>query len=324
MLRLILRWVLCGLAGLLALVVLLALGYALYAHLAWRDLPVETLEARYGGSDLAMAEIDGVPIRYRVQGEGTPLVLIHSHYLDMGMWDAWTRVLGGRYRLLRYDLAGHGLTGPDPSGVYTVERDVGLLTGLLDHLGIDRAVVVGSSLGGNIAFTFAARHPERVLALDLINSGGLKRQNSRSGREIPGWADHVMPLIPPAALHHFLRWMVADDAVLEHRELDRFVDFWRRRGNRLAELQRLRQYDTGNPDPVLAAITVPTLIQWGEDNPQLPVALADVFEQKLTAAPRITRKVYPGAGHVLPLERPEASATDLLQFLSDALPEPKP
>lgn len=313
LLRALLKWLLRGLAALLIAIV----GYVAYAHWAWRDIPVAALEARYGSPALGTAVVAGLPIRYELLGDaGKPvLVLIHSHYLDMGMWDGWRAALAPHYRLLRFDLAGHGLTGPDASGRYSVARDVQLLDGLLQQLGIADVALVGSSLGGNIAFTFAARQPQRVKALVLVNSGGLKRANSRRSGQIPAWADQLMPLIPPFALNRFLRWMAAGNVPLANALTPRFVDSWRREGNRPAELARLRQFETGEPAPVLAAITAPTLILWGEANPQLPVALAGQFASLLTAAKSVQSKTYAGAGHLLPVERPAETAAAVRTFL---------
>ncbi len=311
--RSVLRWLLRILLALVALV----LGYIAYASWAWRDIPVAELEQRYGDVHLQVAELDGVPVRYRLEGpaQAPVLVLIHSHFFDMGIWDGWMLTLTQHYRVLRYDLSGHGLTGPDPTGDYRVQRDVDLLRGLLAKLQIDTHAVVGSSLGGNIAFTLAAQRPQNVNALVLINSGGLKRQSRGSGRGIPAWADQVFPLVPPLALERFLEWMIVDDRVIDAALKTRFVDMWRRDGNRAAELARLRQFESGNPDPLLAQITAPTLILWGEDNPQLPVALASEFQRKLSAAATVEVRTYVGAGHVLPLERPTASAADTVRFL---------
>lgn len=311
----ILRWggrLLLALAGAVVL-------YAAWAAWAWRDLPAAELDARYGGAQVAAASVDGVSIRYRLDGpvdRSRPVVvLIHSHYLDMGMWDAWLAELAPSFTVLRYDLTGHGLTGPDPAGVYSVDRDVALLSGLLQHLGIGPVALVGSSLGGNIAFTFAARQPERVRALVLVNSGGLKRAQHRSGKDLPRFAGPLLRLVPPAALRRFLRWMAGDDTVVTAALEQRFTDLWRRAGNREAEFERLRQFDAGEPEPLLAAITAPVLVLWGEANPQLPVELAAQFEQKLVSSPRVVRKTYPGAGHLLPLERPRESAADARAFL---------
>lgn len=305
----------------LGLVALALLGmlvlYVVFALIAWRDIPVTELEQRYGGPTLRIAQVDGVPIRYRLQGVGPTVVLIHNHFMDMGIWDAWAEELAARHQVLRYDLSGHGLTGPDPSGIYQVSRDAELLEGLMAQLGIEQAALVGSSLGGNIAFSYAASRPEQVSALVLINSGGLKRAGSHSEREMPGWADAVFPLVPPAAFRRFLHWFIVDDQVITPALEQRFIDGFRRAGNRDAELARLRQYDKGEPDAVLAQVLAPTLILWGHDNPQLPVDMSHEFSAKLVNAGRVIRKTYPGAGHVLPLERP-AAVVDVMRFLETA------
>jgi pimeloyl-ACP methyl ester carboxylesterase len=257
LLRGLLKWLL---RLVLALVVGVAL-YVAYARWAWRDIPLSVMEQKYGAGTQT-AVVDGVPVRYQRAGSGPALVLIHSHYMDMAMWDAWLPLLTQHFTVLRYDLTSHGLTGPDPTGEYTVQRDVTLLDGLLQQLQIGDVALVGSSLGGNIAFTFAAQQPQRVRALVLINSGGLKRSDKpgRSGKNIPAWANHVLPLVPPAALHKFLKWMIVDDALVTEAMQTRFVDDWRREGNRVAELARLRQFETGEPEPLLARITAPTLV----------------------------------------------------------------
>ncbi len=324
--KMLLRGLMRAVAGLLLLLALLLGGYVAYASYAWRDVPVADLEQRYGGDELQQARIDGVSIRYRLHRadvvQAPVLVLIHSHFFDMGMWDAWVAQLRGAFTILRYDLSGHGLTGPDPSGRYTVARDVRLLTGLLDHLRIDNALLVGSSLGGNIAFTLAAEQPERVAGLVLINSGGLKRRDAQQRGEIPGWADHIFPLVPPAALHRFVRWMVADDSVVTEDLLDRFVLMGRRQGNRSAELSRLRQFHTGDPAPLLQTITAPTLILWGGDNPQLAPELAPRFVSLLGAADSVQTHIYPGVGHLLPVEAPQRSAQHTAAFAQAVFASP--
>ena len=76
-------------------------------------------------------DVDGVPLRYRVEGSGPALLLIHSLYFDMGMWDGWAPKLADRFRVIRFDMTGHGLTGPEPNGDYSMARDLALIRGLL-------------------------------------------------------------------------------------------------------------------------------------------------------------------------------------------------
>ncbi len=323
---LLLRWLLRSMQA-MAVVVIVYVGYA---SLAYRDIPAGALEQRYGGAELRTAEVEGASIRYRLEGSRDPqapmLVLIHPRFLDMGVWDRWIPVFAQQYRVLRYDLTGHGLTGPDPRGNYQATRDVALLAGLLKKLQISKVSLVGSGLGGKIAFTYAAIHPQQVQALVLINSDGLRdadEADQSNVRSVPAWADPLLPLVtllPPLALHGFLDWMAADDENVTRALKARFVDLWRREGNRQAGIDRLRQFESGDPDLLLATITAPTLILWGEQNPQLPVALATEFERKLKAARIVHRKVYPGAGHLLPIERPAESAADTLNFLLEQSP----
>jgi 3-oxoadipate enol-lactonase len=97
------------------------------------------------------------------------LVLIHSLALDRSVWDGVVTQLNDEAEILTFDCRGHGKS-PRTPGPYTTELFARDLAELLDHLGWDRAVVAGCSMGGNVAQTFAAQHSERVSALGLIDT----------------------------------------------------------------------------------------------------------------------------------------------------------
>ena len=99
----------------LALLLLLTIALLWWTN---RDIPAGELEQRYGGTDLHKVMVDGVNIAYKVQGQGPALVLIHSHFYTMRLWQPWVDELAGDFTVIRYDLTSHGLTGPDPSGDY--------------------------------------------------------------------------------------------------------------------------------------------------------------------------------------------------------------
>jgi pimeloyl-ACP methyl ester carboxylesterase len=300
---------------LFALCAALAL-WVLWSLVAYRDIPVAVLEERYGAPSLSIAQVDGVPLRYRVEGQGPALLLIHSHYFTMRIWDDWIDTLAPHFTVIRFDMTSHGFTGPEPNGNYSMERDLLLINGLLEKLDVDRFSVVGSSLGGNMAFHLAARQPQRIEKLVLINSGGLPREGARgTGGTIPAWVDYVSYLVPTTVFKSFLQWVISDDTLVTNSMAAEFHDMLRREGNRFAEFDRLRGFDVGEPLPLLASITAPTLIMWGKDNPQLPLQQAERFEQLLTAAESVQRRDYPGVGHVLPIEIPAQGSADLLQFL---------
>lgn len=111
--------------------------------------------------------VSGATIHYEVAGEGDPVVLIHGGYGDRRMWDEQIGPLSRLFKVVRYDHRGFGRSSR-PHGVYSPASD---LTALLDHLGIERAHLVGNSMGGTFAIDFALMHPERVRSLTLINAG---------------------------------------------------------------------------------------------------------------------------------------------------------
>ena len=306
------RFLLWPLAVVLALIAL----YLLWAAWAYRDIPVELLEQKYGGAALRKLDAGGVALRYKLDGRGPAVVLIHSNFYDMGMWDGWAQALQGQYRVLRYDLTSHGLTGPHPANDYSMQEDLRLLEALMDALEIRQAHIVGSSLGGNIAFHFAARHPQRTLSLTLVNSGGLKAEAARGrGGGIPSWAYWILRLLPSAACRSFVDWMIVSETADIRAVSERFHAMLRRAGNRRAELERMRQFRYRDNRPLLAGITAPVLLLWGADNPHLPATQTDEFASLLTSSVNVVAHKYPRSGHVLPLERPQKTAADFRRFI---------
>lgn len=305
----------------LLITILLGIGlYTLWSLVAYRDIDTADLLKHYG-EGVQFAEIGGTTLAYRIDGDlqsGPPWVLVHSHYFDSLMWEDMLDELGTDAPVIRYDMTSHGLSGPDKKADYSMARDVDLLAGLLDQLAVNSALVVGSSLGGNIAFNFAAAYPERTRALVLINSGGMKRQQSsrRNASGIAPWFYRVFYFVPTAAYRAFIEWMVVDDAVATDALVQRFHRMFRHSGNRQAEMQRMASFDTGEPAPVLAKVTAPSLILWGKQNPQLPFELADEFVSLLGNAASVEKIVVDGAGHLLPVEKPAETAALLNQFRS--------
>ncbi len=310
----LLRWLSVTVATILGLIALLA------AFLWWdnRDLPVELLEQRYGGENLQRVTVSGVPLRYKVEGQGPPLLLLHSHFYTMRMWQPWVDELARDFTLIRYDLTSHGLTGPDPSGDYSRKRGIELALGLLDHLDIQKVSIAGSSTGGGLAWYLAGNVPERVSNLVLINAPGMPRvTNKYMEKELPTWGGYLLYLLPESLFRPFLEAPVVDKSLITDELIHEFHQMYRREGNRLAEYQRLLAWEKGDITPTLARITAPTLIMWGEDNPQLPVEHVKQYQRALSGAERVDTRIYPGVGHVIPLEIPVQSAREVRRFLQE-------
>ena len=113
------------------------------------------------------AEINGARLYYEAAGNGDPLVLLHAGIADCGMWDEVFAALAERFRVIRYDRRGYGRSLM-PVGDYAHIND---LAGLLDHLGIASAHLIGCSDGGRVTLEFALAHPARVRSLVLSGTG---------------------------------------------------------------------------------------------------------------------------------------------------------
>jgi pimeloyl-ACP methyl ester carboxylesterase len=312
--RRILRFVLI-LAAILAAIVLAAIAILYWTN---RDIPPAVLEQRYGGEDLRQLDVDGVRLAYKVEGQGPPLVLIHSHFYTMRQWQPWVDALADDFTIIRYDLTSHGLTGPDPSGDYSRARGAQLLDALLRHLGIERSSIAGSSTGGALAWYFAAHYPERVDKLVLNNAPGMPRvTNKYMERGMPDWAAYVFYLLPEGLFKPFLQAPVVDKSLVTDELVHEFHQMYRREGNRMAEFLRMQAWERGDISADLARITAPTLIMWGEQNPQLPVEHVQQYTDKLLNAASVDHHIYPDVGHVIPLEIPGQSAEDLRRFLEE-------
>ena len=112
-------------------------------------------------------DVEGGKLYYEAAGEGHPLVLIHDSVGNRTMWDGHFEELAKKYRVIRYDTRGYGKTTTEPVS-YSNRQD---LLDLLDHLGVDKAYLIGVSRGGQIAIDFTLEHPERVDALIPVAAG---------------------------------------------------------------------------------------------------------------------------------------------------------
>ncbi|MFQ5633711.1 MAG: alpha/beta fold hydrolase [Gammaproteobacteria bacterium] len=297
---------------------LLALAIAtLIALWVYRDIPAVQLEARYAGPASRFMNIDGARIHYRDEGEGPAVLLLHANFGNLIGWDPWVDALKDSYRVVRMDFTSHGLTGPDPTGDYTLERTLELTERFADAVGLGQFSIAGTSMGGTIAIHYARRHPDRIDKLILLNPGSLEgRERSRSGRtEVPD-AAYLLTYILPRALPEFmLRQGFGDDGKLTDELIDRWYDMWMREGQREAQLDRLSQYRAGDIEDIIRSLEPPTLLLWGEANTTADFAQADEFRELLQNVESLTFISYPGVGHMAVQEAGAETALDVRAFL---------
>lgn len=306
-----------GLATALLLIVVLATaGWLLMRR---PDIPYATLEARYGYADSRYMDLpSGVRVHYRDLGprDAPAVVLVHGFAASTHAWDGWVGALSKHYRVVAMDLPGHGLTRTGPDYRVRPESLETTIDGVMRGLGLRRFTLVGHSMGGEAAWTYALDHADRVQRLVLIDASGWPSPGLGGGMVFKFLANpigrrvlkeiEIRPLMTQA-----LRAAYLDPKLVTPALIDRYVDLARAPGHREIMLSQRPRRMAAAPD--LSAIRVPTLILFGREDRVIPSADGEKFRQ---AIPGATLILYPGVGH-LPMEQiPERSAADLTAWLA--------
>ena len=303
----------------LVLIALIVLGAGAFGYYVWNEaqgVAPETLEAKYMTPADRFVAVDGARVRVREEGpaDAEPVILLHGFTYSLETWDAWAAELSKDHRVIRYDLLGHGLTGPDPQKRYAPAERAAFLGEVMTALNVERAHVAGNSLGGLAAWRFAADNPERVETLILVSPGAYSAN---------GVADE--PASPPPAMEAYLRTapeagveasasiVFADAAKVSDARLALLRDMMRRRGNGAAYVESIEEFTLPDPTEDLARVTAPTLILWGEGDVVIPVEQGRRLVEDMPNAALIT---YPGVGHAAQEEAPEETIKDVKSFLS--------
>lgn len=307
----IVKWLGLGLAALLALVVVaaFAVGFRL-------DLPVETLKPRYANAASRFVAVDGLDVHYRDQGprDAPVLVLLHGSAASLHTWEGWAARLQDEIRVVSVDLPGHGLTGPWPDGGdYSAEGYVRFVERFAAALKLERFALAGNSMGGAIAWTFAATRPQLVEKLILIDAAGYPHDRAQRFfglLRLPGSGFLLRWFAPRVMVARTLRSLYGDPAKVDDALVDRYRDLARREGNRAVLQRRLQQFQ---PDiALLARLKMPVLVLWGGKDRLLPPADAFRFHNDIENA---QLKIYSEAGHMPMEELPEVTANDARKFL---------
>ena len=307
--RRVLGWI-----GLGLLVALLALLWWLWNP----DRPRAALEAQYAAPPSAFLEVAGLRLHIRDTGprDGQPVLLLHGFGSSLHTWEDWASLLERDRRVIRLDIPGFGLTGPDPTGDYSDTRSGAVIEALLDRLGIARTDLVGSSMGGRIAWRFAAERPERVRRLVLMAPDGFASPGLEYGRrpDIP----MLMRLFPYTLPRPLVRGGLApaygDAAVLTPEVLERYRDMLLAPGVRRAILDRSADHVLVPPEPLLRRITAPTLLLWGEADRMVPATNAADYARELRESRTV---ILPRLGHVPMEEDPAGSLAPVAAFLAE-------
>jgi pimeloyl-ACP methyl ester carboxylesterase len=274
------------------------------------------LETLYARAPSQFVDVLGLRLHVRDTGprDAPTLILLHGFGSSLHTWEPWALALEGRFRVVRLDLPGAGLTGADPSGDYSDERGVQILAVLMDRLGIRQATFIGHSMGGRLAWRFAADQPARVDKLVLLAPDGFASPGFEYGKapEVTLPVKAMQFILPKAMLRMSLEPAYADPARISPELIDRYYDMMLAPQVRPALIARMQQLVLQEPTPWLQRITAPTLLLWGQMDAMIPVANAQDYLRAIRGSRLV---VLPALGHLPHEEAPETSLPALRSFL---------
>ena len=293
---------------------IIASGFLLWTPDMDRDL----LEKKYGQAPSENIFIEGMEIHYRDTGKkaAPALIFIHGFGSSLHTWDDWAIELEKDYRVIRFDLPGFGLTGPDPRSDYSDNRSNAIILALMERLEVPKATVIGNSIGGRIAWYFAANYPQKVHQLVLISPDGFASYGFEYDQapQVPVVAELLQWSLPLFVLKKNLEPAFANKNNLSLTLLERYYELMLLPGNRRAMIERLRQTVLQDPAPFLSKIEAPTLLLWGAQDALIPVKNADDYMRLI---PKVQLQALPNIGHIPQEEGADRNLLYLQNFLKN-------
>jgi len=301
--------------------VIVALAAGLVVSTWQPDRPVEELAARWAPPPSVFVDVAGMRVHLRDEGprdDPQPIILLHGTSSSLHTWDGWTAALRQQRRVIRFDLPGFGLTGPDPDGNYSVEHYVRFMTAMLDHLGIEHCVLAGNSFGGWIAWDTALAAPGRIDRLILVDSAGYPLRSVSAPlafrlAQVPVLNQLTKVTLPRSLIESSLRNVYGDPTRVTPELVDRYFDLATRAGNREALVQRFRQAQPGTDANRITALKVPTLILWGGRDRLIPPEHARWFHRDIAGSRLV---MFDELGHVPHEEDPARTVAAVQAFLA--------
>lgn len=312
-----LRWLRRVLVGVLVVVAALVVSVVL----TWEpDRQLGQLAARWAQPPSKFIELGGMQVHVRDEGprdDPEPLVLLHGLSASLHTWEGWAAELRGQRRVISMDLPGFGLTGPSPQGDYRIEAYARFVLQLLDSMGIERCVLVGNALGGEVAWQTAWVAPKRVAKLILIDSNGyhVSPLSIPLGFQLaatPAMQWYTDRVLPRSVIELSVHSVFGDPSKARPETIDRYFELALRVGNRTALRQRFDQAENGTLAERIQTLRLPTLILWGGRDRLVPPEHAQRFLADITGSELV---MFDDLGHIPQEEDPVRTLVPARRFL---------
>ena len=291
-------------------------------------LSVEQLRARYADRHSRFTTIKGVEIHYKDEGKGPVLLLVHGSQSSLRIWDDTAAKLKSRYRVIRFDVAGMGLSGRVSDEAAANATPLDIVLGLLEQLKVDRLSFVGNSSGGTLGMFLAAKRPDLVERLILTN--------------VPADVVRYEHMVQPQSFIDAQAEVKRMGGFQSRHFWDEFLTYFSGKGERISKQKRDEYYDFNRRVPekhpialiaqigdgveanrLMAQVTTPTLLIWGTKDALLPFAAMQSLERHLEKAP-VSRVIMPDVGPYPPLEVPERITQLVAAYIEAGVPNVAP
>ena len=289
---------------------------------SYADISLEELKKEYANEQSEFVEINGMQVHYRDEGNGFPIVLMHGTAASLHTYDAWTKQLSKEYRVIRLDLPAFGLTGPNKNADYSIGSYTKFLSQFLEKIKVDKFYLVGNSLGGNIAWNYAAEYPEKVLKLILIDASGLPTFTPQPPifkmAKTPILNSLFLYITPKFIIRKNIEQVYADKLKVTDAVVTRYHKMSLRTGNRKAFIERAKT-DFNLAEKVnlvkLKSVKTTTLLIWGAKDTWIPLGNGKRMDSML---PNSKLVILKNSGHVPMEENPKESLEFLKSFLNES------
>ena len=272
--------------------------------------------SKYTDKNSKFIDVDGLKVHYKDEGEGECLLLLHGTFSSLHTFDEWVNILQSKFRVIRLDLPGFGITGPSLNNKYSIPIFLAFIEKFLQLIKVESYYLAGNSLGGWLAWELAIKQKHQVNKLILLNSAGYINDKNYPLPFVIAQTPvlrNVFNFIPKAAVRRFIRQVFNNQALVTDELVDRYYYLIQREGNIEAFIKIANSNLVQNTDK-LCDLSLPVLIMWGDQDKWLSPTHAQFFKNDLPDAKVL---MYKDVGHIPMEEIPSQSANDLIDFITE-------